>query len=185
MYNHEKMVEATKLFLEAIGEDVNRDGLKDTPDRVARYYGSVLNGLDLDPSEHLRVFEEKTRNMVVVTDIPFYSFCEHHIAPFFGKMAIAYIPNGRVLGLSKLVRMARVYCKRVQIQERLTDQIAEEIGKALEGYCLGVAVHMKAEHMCMSIRGVRTPGAKTTTCRLTGVFLNKPEVREEFFNALK
>jgi len=183
MYDQEKMIEATKLFIEAIGEDVNREGLKETPFRVAKFYNTVLNGLDLDPKEHLKIFAEKTRNMVIVRDISFYSFCEHHIAPFWGKMAIAYIPDGKVIGLSKLIRMSRVYCKRLQIQERLTDLIAGAIQEISQ--CKGVAVHIEAEHMCMSMRGVRAPGTKTITTRLIGAFLDKPEVREEFFNSLK
>ena len=183
MYNEEKMVEATKLFLEAIGEDVEREGLKETPRRVAKFYSTVLNGYDINPKDYLKVFTEKTRNMVIVTGIPIYSFCEHHIALFLGKASIAYIPDGKVIGLSKLVRLARVYAKRLQIQERLTDQIAEALDEAL--LPKGVAVNIEAEHTCMSIRGVRTPGTRTITTRLTGVFLEKPEVREEFFRAIK
>lgn len=183
MYDYEKMKKATRLFIEAIGDDPEREGLIETPDRVARFYGTVLNGYDLKPEDHLKVFTEKTRNMVIVKDIPLYSFCEHHIALFHGTISIAYVPDGKVLGLSKLVRLARVFAKRLQIQERLTDQIAEALDEAL--LPKGVAVRIEAEHTCMSIRGVRTPGARTVTTRLTGVFLSKPEVREEFFIALK
>lgn len=182
MVNKTKIEEATKLLIEAIGDNPEREGLKETPERVARFYSEVLNGNFINPEDYLKLFTEKVRNMVIVKDISFYSFCEHHIAPFFGKMAIAYIPNEKVLGLSKLVRIARVYCKRLQIQERLTDQIAETIDKNLD--CKGVAVYVEAEHMCMSMRGVRTPGTKTITNRLTGVFLTKPEVRQEFFDAI-
>ena len=183
MYNHKKMVKATELFIEAIGENPKRDGLLETPERVARFYGEVMNGYDLDPRKHLKLFGEKSRNMVIIKDIPFYSFCEHHVAPFFGKMSVAYIPENKVLGLSKIVRIARVFAKRLQIQERLTDQIAEFLQKELG--CKGVAVKLEAEHTCMSIRGVRSAGAKTVTHRLTGVFLNNAETREEFFAALK
>lgn len=183
MFDKAKVEAATRLLLEGIGEDVTREGLIETPKRVAKFYEQVLNGVDLNPMDHMKIFHEKTRNMVVVKDIPFYSFCEHHIAPFFGKIAIAYIPDGKVLGLSKLARIARTFSKNLQIQERLTDQIAEFLNNNLE--CKGVAVKIEAEHMCMAMRGVRTPGAKTVTTRLIGVFLDKPEVREEFYNALR
>ena len=183
MFDKEKIKAATKLLIEGLGDNPNREGLLETPARVAKFYETTLNGLDLNAEDHLKIFHEKTRNMVIVRDIPFYSFCEHHIAPFFGKMAIAYIPNGKVLGLSKLVRIARVFAKRLQVQERLTDQIAEFLNEKLD--CKGVAINIVATHMCMEMRGVRTSGSKTVTTRLTGVFLEKPEVREEFFNSLK
>jgi len=183
MYDKQKMIDATRLFLEAIGEDPEREGLKETPERVAKMYGILLDGYNQNAKDHLKVFTEKTRNMVIVKDIPLYSFCEHHIVLMAGKVSIAYVPDGKVLGLSKLVRVARVYAKRLQLQERLTDQIAEALDEAL--LPKGVAVTVEMEHFCMSIRGVRTPGAKTVTTRLTGVFLQKPEVREEFFNSLK
>jgi len=183
MFNKEKLEKSIEMFLDAIGEDKNREGLVETPKRVAKFYEAVLNGYDLNPKDHLKIFNEKIRNMVIVKDIPFYSFCEHHIAPFFGKIAIAYIPNEKILGLSKLVRIARIFSKKLQVQERLTDEIAEFIQSNLD--CKGVAVNIGAEHMCMAMRGVRASGTKTITTRLTGVFLEKPEVREEFFNSLK
>ncbi len=185
MYNYQKMKQATKLFLEAIGEDLNREGIRETPDRVARMYKDIMNGYDLDPKEHLKIFKEKTKNMVLVSNIPLYSFCEHHLVLFKGIMTVAYIPNGKVIGLSKLVRIARVYAKRPQIQERLTDQIAEALDNALKPK--GVAVNLKMEHFCMAIRGVKTPGALTSTTRLTGLFLNPDKnknPKSEFLQAL-
>lgn len=183
MYDKNKMIASTKLFLEAIGEDPTREGLLETPERVAKMYEVLLGGYDQKVEDHLKVFTEKTRNMVIVKDIPIYSFCEHHMVLMQGKASIAYIPDGKVLGLSKLVRVARVFAKRLQVQERLTDQVAEALQEALKP--LGVAVSFEMEHLCMTIRGVRTPGTKTITTRLTGVFLEKPEVRQEFFSSIK
>ncbi len=177
MFDFEKVKKSCELFLEGIGEDLTRDGLIETPDRVAKYWSEVVNGYDLDPKKYLKVFESDASDMVVV-EAPIYSFCEHHIALFHGKAAIAYIPNGRVIGISKLVRIARVYAKRLQIQERLVKQITDFLEQNLSP--LGVAVHIKAEHTCMSIRGVRTPGSKTTTTRLTGLFKTDSATRQEF-----
>ena len=178
-YDYEKVKQATKLFLEGIGEDVNREGLKETPDRVARMYETVMNGYDIDPKKYLKIFESNTDDMVVVEG-PIYSYCEHHVALFHGKITIAYIPNGKVIGISKLIRIARVYAKRVQIQERLTKQIADFLEENLSPQ--GIAIHISAEHTCMSIRGVRTPGAKTRTTRLTGLFKTDPATRQEFMS---
>ena len=186
-YDAEKVKEATRLLLEGIGDDPNRDGLKETPNRVAKMYAKIMNGYD-DGDEKIaslvKVFDEKTTgDMVMVKDIPFYSYCEHHLQPFVGKLAIAYIPtDNKVLGLSKLVRLARVFAKRPQVQERLTKQIVEAIHKYVPND--GVAIKLEAEHMCMSIRGVRTPGTKTITYKMTGKF-NKPKSREEFLEALR
>ena len=183
MYDFEKMEKAATLFIEAVGDDPKRPGLIETPKRVAKFYSQVLNGYDLDAKDHLKVFKEKTRNMVIVRDIPVYSFCEHHIALFHGKISIAYIPDGEVLGLSKLVRIARVFAKKLQIQERLTDEIATFISENVKN--LGVAVRIEAEHTCMSIRGVRAQGTTTVTNRLKGAFLENPEVRSEFLSGLR
>ena len=181
-YNKQKMEEATKLFLEAIGEDLERDGIKETPKRVAKFYETVLNGYDENPAEHLKLFITDAEDMVVV-EAPIYSYCEHHLALFSGKVTIAYIPDGKVIGLSKLVRIARVFAKRLQVQERLIRQISDFLEENLSP--LGVAVHINAEHSCMSIRGVRTPGAKTKTTRLTGLFKTDPATRQEFLSYLK
>lgn len=181
-YNHNKVAEATKLLLEGLGEDPERDGLRETPERVARMYGQVLNGYDENPKHHLKLFEDSSDEMVVVTDIPFYSFCEHHIALFHGKLSIAYIPKGKVIGLSKLVRIARVFAKRLQIQERLGANIADFLEKELSP--LGVAVVIEAEHTCMTIRGVRTPGAVTKTAVLRGAFKDNIETRNELYSLI-
>ncbi len=177
MFDKEKVKKSCELFLEGIGEDIARDGLKETPQRYANFMETVLSGYDEDPKKYLKIFEDDAEDMVMVEG-PIYSFCEHHIALFQGKIAIAYIPNGKVIGISKLIRIARVFAKRVQIQERLVRQIADFLEENLSP--LGVAVHIKAEHSCMSIRGVRTPGSKTTTTRLTGLFKTDPASRQEF-----
>ncbi len=182
MYNFKKMEEAIKLFLVAIGDDSTRDGLKETPKRVAKYWEQILNGYNEDPKKHLKIFKSDTDDMVVV-EAPIYSFCEHHIALFHGKIYIAYIPDGKVIGISKLVRIARVFAKRLQIQERLVKEISDFLAKHLSPQ--GVAVHIKAEHTCMSIRGVRTPGSKTITTRLTGLFKTDPAARAEFLQYIK
>lgn len=165
-FDMEKMEQAAKLMLEAMGEDVDRDGLKDTPARFAKYYSQIMNGNFLDPKDCVTDFENDGDydGAVVIKDLPFYTLCEHHLAPFIGTWDIAYKPGGRIVGLSKLVRIARVYQKRPQVQERLTKQIADTIYELLLPEW--VVVRMNAEHFCMSTRGVRTPGALTET--LTG-----------------
>lgn len=181
----EKIMKSTRLLLEAIGDNPDREGLLETPKRVANMYDKILNGFTEKPEKHLKVFEAEANDMVIVKDIPFYSFCEHHLVVFFGKIHIAYIPNGKMVGLSKLVRMARVYAKRPQVQERLTKQIADALVKTLSE---DVMVYIEAEHMCMSMRGVRTPGAKTVTSAVRGKFLNPTDnknPKEEFLNAIK
>lgn len=184
MFDENKVRDAVKLLLEGIGEDPNRDGLKDTPDRVMRMYKETLGGYYEDPEQHLRVFDDPTQNMVIVKDIPFFSYCEHHLAPFIGKLHIGYVPNGKVIGISKLVRLARVFAKRLQIQERLTDQIADLLEKTLKP--LGVMVYLEAEHTCMALRGVRTPGAKTVTSAVRGCFRDKTEqARSEFMEGIR
>lgn len=182
MFDQKKVEEATRLLLEGFGEDLNREGLKETPKRVAKYWKQVLGGYDEDPNQHLKIFNEDAKDMVVV-EAPIYSFCEHHLALFHGKIYIAYIPNGKVIGISKLVRIARVYAKRLQIQERLVKEVADFLEENLSP--LGVAVYIKAEHTCMSIRGVRTPGSKTTTTTLRGLFKEDPATRQEFMNYIK
>ncbi len=169
----QKAAQATRLLLEAIGEDPEREGLKDTPERVARAWAEMLDGTE--PS--VTVFAEQCDEMVVVRDIAFHSFCEHHLLPFVGVAHIAYIPNGRVLGLSKLARILDLYARRLQLQERLTAQVADAIQDATGA--LGVAVVIDAEHTCMTLRGVKRPGARTITSALRGVFRERPEARAE------
>lgn len=165
-FDIDKMEQAGRLMLEAMGEDVNRDGLKDTPKRFAKYYSEIMNGHFLDPKDFVTEFDNDGDydGAVVVKDLPFYTICEHHLAPFIGTWDVAYKPGDRIVGLSKLVRIARVYQKRPQVQERLTKQIAEALNEILKPEW--VAVRMQAEHFCMSTRGVRTPGSLTET--LTG-----------------
>lgn len=162
-FDIEKMEQAGRLMLEAMGEDPERDGLKDTPKRFAKYYSEIMNGHFLDPNNFVTEFENDGgySGAVIVEDLPFYTLCEHHLAPFIGTWDVAYHPGDRIVGLSKLVRIARVFQKRPQVQERLTTQITNSLFDILQPKW--VVVRMRAEHFCMSTRGVRTPGAKTET----------------------
>ena len=171
---------AVTEILEAIGEDPERDGLRDTPRRVADMYAEIFAGLEEDPSEHLTVtFEADHDEMVMVRDIALYSLCEHHLIPFIGKAHVAYIPNddGRITGLSKLARLVDAYAKRPQVQERLTTQVADELERTLQPR--GVLVVIEAEHLCMSMRGVRKPGASTVTSAVRGLFRTSTATRFE------
>jgi len=178
---------AVREILEAVGEDPDRDGLRDTPGRVARMYEEIFAGLHSDPADHLSVtFEMDHDEMVMVRDIPFYSLCEHHMVPFIGRAHVAYIPNddGRITGLSKLARLVEGYCQRPQVQERLTTQIADALVARLEPR--GVLVVLQAEHLCMSMRGIRKPGTLTITSQVRGLFRTNPATRAEamqFLNA--
>ena len=178
--NQDKIKEGIKLILEGIGEDVNREGLVDTPDRIARMYEEIYAGIGMTAEEPLsKTFTSDNREMVLEKDITFYSTCEHHLMPFYGKAHVAYIPNGRVVGISKLARTVEVYAKRPQIQEQLTEQIAD----ALENYlnCSGAMVMIEAEHMCMSMRGIKKPGSKTVTYAMRGAFCEDDKLQERFF----
>jgi GTP cyclohydrolase I len=178
---------AVREILEAVGEDPDRDGLTATPARVARMYAELFSGLHTDPAEHLAVtFEADHDEMVMVKDIAFYSLCEHHLVPFIGRAHVAYIPNddGRITGLSKLARLVEGYSARAQVQERLTTQIADALVRKLEPR--GVLVVMEAEHLCMSMRGVRKPGILTITSQVRGLFRSNSATRAEamqFINA--
>ena len=177
----EKAVEAT---LTQIGEDPQREGLKKTPHRVGEALQFLTKGYREDPEAILRsaLFEEDYRQMVVVKDIDFYSLCEHHMLPFFGKVHVAYIPNGRITGLSKIARVVDVFARRLQVQERLTTQIKDCIQNTLEP--LGVMVVIEAEHLCMQMRGVQKQHAMTVTSDFTGVF-QQAKTREEFMKLIK
>ena len=177
--NREKIEKAVRDILEAIGEDPDREGLKETPNRVARMYEEVFSGLSEDAHTHLKLFNEPGNDeMVVVRDIPLYSMCEHHLLPFVGKAHIAYIPaDGRIIGLSKLARIVNVYAKRPQVQERLTMQIADFLYDELGAK--SVAVIIEAEHLCMTMRGARAAGAKTTTSALRGSMRSDARTRSE------
>jgi GTP cyclohydrolase I len=169
-----------KTILEAIGENPDREGLLDTPDRVAKMYEEIYIGIHQDPKEHLKVVfeDEEHEELVLVRDIQFYSCCEHHLVPFFGKVHIGYLPKeGRLTGLSKLARVVETLSKRPQLQERITKGIADIIMEELKPY--GVMVVVEAEHMCMTMRGVKKPGSKTITSAVRGAFENDPSTRAE------
>ena len=169
-----------RLILEGVGEDPYREGLKDTPARVARMYEEVLQGIDEDPSElFTRSFCENHNEMVLVKDIPFYSICEHHMVPFFGMAHVGYIPgtDGLICGISKLARLVDLFARRLQVQERLTTQVADTLVRELNPE--GVIVVIEAEHLCMSMRGVKKPGSKTTTSAVRGIFRRDQKTREE------
>jgi GTP cyclohydrolase I len=180
MIDQTKIVEGVRLILEGIGEDPGREGLKGTPERVARLYAEALQGMEQDATEFFAVtFEEGHREMVLVKDIPFYSLCEHHLVPFFGLAHVAYLPGaaGKICGLSKLARTVDVFAHRLQVQERLTGQIANTLVECLEPD--GVIVVIEAEHLCMSMRGVKKPGAKTLTSAVRGAFELSQKTRAE------
>ncbi len=184
MVDHEKIKEAVKLLLEGIGEDVNREGLKDTPDRIARMYEEIYGGMGESAKEHLsRVFTAEHSEMVVEKDIVFYSTCEHHLMPFYGKAHVAYIPDGKVVGLSKLARTVEVFARRPQIQEQMTGQIADAIMEYLSPQ--GAMVMVEAEHMCMTMRGIKKPGSKTVTIATRGSFEDNEMLQNRFFQMVK
>ncbi|MDD5806456.1 MAG: GTP cyclohydrolase I FolE [Eggerthellales bacterium] len=184
MVDQKKAETAVRMLLEAIGEDPDREGLRETPQRVARMYQEICGGYDQDAKDHLStVFEDRNSTMVVERDIPFYSLCEHHMLPFMGRVHIGYIPNGQVTGLSKLARTVEVFARRLQIQERMTGQIADAIMESMNA--AGAIVVVEAEHLCMSMRGVRKPGATTTTVVKRGEFVTNPAAEDEFFRLLR
>ncbi len=183
--NHEQIEQAVRLILEAIGEDPKREVLLDTPKRVAKMYAEVFSGLNDDPKEHFKtVFSEDHEELVLVKDISFFSMCEHHLVPFFGKAHIAYIPKGgRVTGLSKLARAVEAVARRPQLQERITSTVADSMVESLDPH--GVMVVIEAEHMCMTMRGVKKPGASTITSAVRGIFVNDSSARAEILSLLK
>ena len=180
----EKIIAGAKLILEGIGEDINREGLLETPDRIARMYEEIFGGLGKNAKDILsKTFEVDNDDLVLEKDITFFSMCEHHIIPFYGKAHIAYIPNGRVAGLSKLARTVELYSKKPQLQERLTSEIADAIMENLNAK--GVMVVIEGEHMCMTMRGVKKPGAKTMTTTYRGVFKEDYNLRKEVMELIK
>lgn len=183
-FDHKKIEQAIVMILEAIGEDPTREGLLDTPKRVAKMYEEVFQGLNQDPKEHFAtVFSEDHEELVLVKDIPFYSMCEHHLVPFFGKAHVGYIPKGgKVTGLSKLARAVEAVAKRPQLQERITSTIADAMVETLQP--LGVIVVVEAEHMCMTMRGVKKPGSSTITSAVRGAFANNPAARAEVLSLI-
>ncbi|HHY73163.1 MAG TPA: GTP cyclohydrolase I FolE [Bacillus bacterium] len=183
--NHEQIEQAVRMILEAVGEDPNREGLLDTPKRVAKMYAEVFAGMNKDPKEYFdTIFSEDHEELVLVKDIPFYSMCEHHLVPFFGTAHVAYIPKGgKVVGLSKLARSVEAVASRPQLQERITKTIADAIVEKLKPY--GVMVVVEAEHMCMTMRGVKKPGSKTVTSAVRGIFEKDTAARAEVLSLIK
>ena len=184
--DQERIRAAVREILIAVGEDPERDGLRETPARVARMYAEVFSGLHDEPTRHLKTtFEADHDEMVMVRDIPMYSACEHHLVPFMGKAHVAYIPgeDGRITGLSKLARLVDVYARRPQVQERLTVQVAEALVSALEPK--GVLVVIEAEHLCMSMRGVRKAGSSTVTSAVRGLFKTNAATRAEAMRLIR
>jgi GTP cyclohydrolase I len=183
MIDQEKIKEGIRLLLEGIGEDPIREGLVETPDRIARMYEEICSGYEEDAAVHLsKTFTVTENELVLERDIQFYSMCEHHMMPFFGKAHVAYIPDGKVVGISKLARTVEVFARQLQIQERLTGQIADAIMENLAPK--GVMVVLEAEHLCMTMRGVKKPGSQTVTIATRGAFAEQPELQNRFFRML-
>ena len=181
--DREKIKEGVRLILEGIGEDINREGLVETPDRIARMYEELAGGYTQSAQKHLQKrFHVDNNDMVIEKDIPFYSFCEHHMLPFYGTAAVAYIPDKEVVGLSKIARTLEVYAKRFQLQERLTAQVADVFMEELKPQ--GVMVLIEAEHMCMTMRGIKKPGSRTVSMAKRGVFESNPALEDLFFRML-
>ena len=182
--DQDKIREGVRLLLEGIGEDTGREGLVETPDRIARMYEEICGGYSQNPAEVLsKVFTVEHSEMVMEKDITFYSMCEHHMMPFYGKAHIAYIPKDKVVGISKLARTVEIFARRLQIQERMTGQIADAIMDCLDP--AGVMVVLEAEHLCMTMRGVKKPGSKTLTVATRGVFENDESLKRQFYDMLK
>ena len=181
----ERIQNAVREILIAVGEDPDREGLLETPKRVANMYEEIFAGLTEDPKQHIKLFNEQSNDeMVIVKDIPFYSMCEHHLLPFFGKAHIGYIPSdNKIIGLSKLARIVDNFAKKQQVQERLTSDIADFLNDNLQPK--GVAVIMEAEHMCMTMRGARAAGSKTQTSALRGIMRTDAKTRAEVLSLLK
>lgn len=180
----DKIREGVRLILEGLGEDTKREGLLGTPDRVARMYEELAAGYGDSAAKHLSTrFHVENNDMIMEKDIPFCSVCEHHLLPFYGKAAVAYIPHGEVVGLSKIARTVEVYARRLQLQERMTAQIADAFMEELG--VRGVMVRLEAEHMCMIIRGIKKPGSKAVTVASRGVFSENSALQDRFYQMLK
>lgn len=183
MIDKAKIEQAVILLLEGMGEDPEREGLKETPGRIARMYEELYGGMFEDPAVHLsKTFSADSSELVVEKDITFYSTCEHHLLPFYGKAHIAYVPDGKVVGLSKLARTVEVFARRLQIQEQLTGQIADALMECIAPK--GVMVMIEAEHMCMTMRGIKKPGSQTVTIARRGQFMEDPSLEERVFRMI-
>jgi len=176
--------DAVREILLEIGEDPDREGLRGTPDRVHRMYAELTAGYHVDPDRLVNgaIYDESYSAMVVVKDVPFYSLCEHHLLPFFGTAAVAYIPRGRVIGLSKIPRIVEMYARRLQVQERMTQEIADFLDERLKPQGVGVVV--EANHLCAVMRGIRKPGTVMTTAAVLGLFRTRDRTRAEFYSHL-
>lgn len=184
MIDENKIKTAVRMIIEAVGEDPEREGLLETPDRIARMYKEIFSGLYTNPEIHLKkTFTVDSDDIILEKDIKFYSMCEHHFVPFYGKAHVAYISNGKVAGLSKLARTVEVFAKRPQLQERMTSQIADALMEYLDAQ--GVMVVIEAEHMCMTMRGVKKPGSKTITVVTKGKFKEDLSLKEEVYRMIK
>nr|WP_202894983.1 GTP cyclohydrolase I FolE [Paenibacillus sp. 23TSA30-6] len=182
--NRDKIEYHVEQILQLIGEDPKREGLLETPTRVARMYEEIFAGYEVDPRDALGVtFDENHEELVIVKDIVYYSQCEHHMAPFFGKVHIGYVPSGKIVGLSKLARLVEAVTRRLQVQERITAQIADILNEAVSAH--GVMVVVEGEHLCMCARGVKKPGSKTVTSAVRGTFRDDAAQRAEFLSLLK
>ncbi len=181
--DRERISRAVREIILAIGEDPNREGLRDTPRRIADMYAEIFSGIGCDPTQVLTVtFEEHHQEMVILRDIPFYSMCEHHFLPFHGVAHVGYIPRGRIVGISKIARLVEILARRPQLQERLTGQVADALMTALQPQ--GVAVVIEAEHLCMTMRGVKKPGTTIVTSATRGIFRDKAVTRDEFMSLI-
>jgi GTP cyclohydrolase I len=186
MINKQSIEKAALSILKALGEDPDRPGLRDTPRRIAEMYAEFFTGMDMDARAELSVgFEEDHREMVLLKDIPFYSLCEHHLLPFYGTVHVGYVPNeaGRVVGISKLARVVDIYARRLQLQERMTTQIADTLFEELKPD--GVAVVIEAVHLCMTMRGIEKPGSAVVTSAMRGTFRSRVATRSEFLSLVK
>jgi len=186
VFDEAEIRKAITSIIKAIGDDPEREGLVDTPRRVAEMYAELFMGMNVDPKEELKVgFEEGHREMIILRDIPFYSMCEHHLLPFYGVTHVGYIPNanGRVVGASKVARVVEIVARRLQLQERMTSQIADAIVDGINPE--GVAVVIQAEHLCMVMRGIEKPGSAIVTSAVRGIFRRQSKTRAEFFSLLQ
>ena len=182
--DRKKIEKSVRLILEGIGEDTARPGIKDTPSRVAEMYGEIFSGINTPEDELLKTIEGESHDeMILIKDIPFYSVCEHHLLPFIGKAHIAYIPSGKIVGLSSLAKALEHFAKRPQVQERLTTQLADLIMDKLKPK--GAMVVIDADHLCMSMRGIKKPGSRTVTSAVRGIFRTKASTREEMLELIK
>ena len=182
--DQERIARAIREIIEAIGEEPGRDGLIETPERIGRMYAELFSGIHQDPQEVLRRgFQEDHKEMVILKDIPFYSLCEHHFLPFHGAAHVGYVPEGRIIGVSKRARVVDILARRPQMQERLTSQVADAIMEGLHPD--GVAVVIEAEHLCMTMRGVQKPGARMITSAIRGGFRRRGVTRSEFLSLVQ